>query len=87
MSLESMKCPSCGAPITFEKDRDFVFCSHCGTQVFKNDENKKEVTYRTIDEAKIKEYEYREKRDKQNSKDILIYILIMFLLLLFAFLR
>lgn len=84
MSLETMKCPSCGAPITFEKDRDFVFCSHCGAQVFKNDENKKEITYRTVDEAKIKEIEYRAQKEKNSTKTFIIYAVFMILLLLFV---
>lgn len=55
MSLEGMVCPACGAPISFENGRDYVFCSHCGVQVFKRDDNNKSLTIRTIDDARILE--------------------------------
>jgi hypothetical protein len=36
MNLESMKCPECGAPLHFDNaNQEFCFCSHCGAQVYK----------------------------------------------------
>ncbi len=61
MGLETMSCPKCGAPLHFDDPaQEYCFCSHCGTQVYKTDENKKTVTIR--DEGKIKETELKEKR-------------------------
>lgn len=37
MKLEGMNCPNCGSPLNFTEDQDFCFCSHCGTQVYKDD--------------------------------------------------
>lgn len=30
MSVEAIQCPKCGGPLTVEKGRDSVYCSHCG---------------------------------------------------------
>lgn len=70
MSLEGMNCPKCGGQISFEEDQDFVFCSHCGTQIYKDSENKKSITYREINEAKIKELEYEERAELRREKNI-----------------
>ncbi|SFP86759.1 hypothetical protein SAMN04487928_11034 [Butyrivibrio proteoclasticus] len=81
MSLESMKCPECGAQLHFSEDQDFCFCSHCGTQVRKNSNNSIKIQKTIInrDEAKIleaenkiKEFEYRERMQKRKFKMILI---------------
>ena len=37
MKLQGLNCPSCGSPLNFTEDQDFCFCSHCGTQVYKDD--------------------------------------------------
>lgn len=57
MELHSMICPKCGGQIYFEEEQESCFCSHCGTQIYKNNPNKKSFTYRTIDDARIKESE------------------------------
>ncbi len=62
MELHSMICPKCGGQIYFEEEQESCFCSHCGTQIYKNNPNKKSFTYRTIDDARIKESE--------NNRDI-----------------
>ena len=54
-TLVQMKCPSCGANLEVEEDREFVFCQYCGTKILINDENK--FTYRHIDDAEIKRAE------------------------------
>ncbi len=51
----SVKCPECGGNLSVESDREFAFCSYCGTKVMMNNEN--EHIYRTIDEAEIKHAE------------------------------
>jgi DNA-directed RNA polymerase subunit RPC12/RpoP len=51
----SIKCPECGASLSVESTREFLFCQYCGTKVMLNNEN--EHIYRTIDEAGIKQAE------------------------------
>lgn len=53
--IVEMKCPSCGAALSTDAERDFIFCQYCGTKVLINDSNK--YTYRRIDEAEIKRAE------------------------------
>ena len=55
INLISIKCPECGADLSVEDDREFSFCSYCGTKVIINNDN--EHIYRTIDEAGIKQAE------------------------------
>ena len=83
MEFKSTNCPNCNAQVNFEEDQDFVYCSHCGTQIYKDDPNKKSFTYRTIDDAriieannKIKELEFRERAQKRKFTIILIAIAI-----------
>ena len=33
MSLVVVKCPQCGAELNTVDDRDFMFCSYCGSKV------------------------------------------------------
>lgn len=33
MALVALKCPSCGATVNFESEREFAFCTYCGTKV------------------------------------------------------
>lgn len=61
ITLTSMLCPSCGGQVVFEKNQDAVFCSHCGSQIYKSDRNNRSYTRKTIDVAKIKEIESRER--------------------------
>ena len=68
MSLESMKCPSCGGQVYFDEDQEFAFCSHCGTQVYREDthfDKKIEFEKHKIDANKELELE----RMKQNAKN------------------
>lgn len=62
MELKGMTCPKCGATLNFTEDRDFCFCSHCGTQVYKEDKNNPTITYQEIDQAKIKDIELKNKK-------------------------
>ena len=66
MELVSMKCPSCGALIYFEKDQEHSFCSHCGAQILISDPNHTKYTYSEFDAARIKEAEtYESIRKKE----------------------
>ena len=40
MSLISVKCPSCGADISLDDEKEYGFCSYCGTKI-QNDAIKK----------------------------------------------
>ena len=55
ISLNSVKCPECGAMLPIEEGRSQVFCSYCGAKVIITNEN--EHIYRHIDEAGIKQAE------------------------------
>ena len=57
-NLTSLKCPSCGALIHIEPNKESCFCTYCGSQIQISDPNKKTVTY--IDAARIKEAEVKE---------------------------
>lgn len=81
MELKGITCPKCGSQLNFTEDQDFCFCSHCGTQVYKEDSNKASFTYRTIDEAKIKEAENKAKelefKDKQAKRKLYLTLFII----------
>ena len=55
ISTVVVKCPACGAELNVNSDREFSFCSYCGSKIMLNNEN--EHIYRSIDEARIKEAE------------------------------
>lgn len=77
-NLIKLKCTSCGANLSVEEKRDFLFCQYCGTKLIIDNEN--EFIYRHIDEAdikraeteqlvKLKELEINEKRHEENKKN------------------
>lgn len=79
MSLEGMVCPNCGAQLHFEGDKEYCFCSSCGTQVFKDDENTIKIKKTIINEDKakiieaenrIKELEFKERESIRNQKNL-----------------
>lgn len=55
INLFSMKCPDCGAELSVERDREFLFCQYCGAKILVNDENT--FTVRHVDEAELKKAE------------------------------
>ena len=55
ITVNAVKCPSCGADLPVEEGRDKIFCSFCGTPIVITNEN--EHIYRHIDEAGIKQAE------------------------------
>ncbi len=57
MKIEQMQCPGCGATI---KDEGFQVCPYCGQVLYADDESQK-ITYKKIDEARLKEAETKEK--------------------------
>lgn len=37
MELVSFKCPECGAPLTSEENRRWIFCTYCGAKIMLDD--------------------------------------------------
>ena len=55
ITINLIKCPSCGADLKAEEGREKMFFSYCGAQIILTNEN--EHIYRHIDEAGIKKAE------------------------------
>lgn len=69
-NLQKMFCPSCGAPIIFEEGREDTFCSHCGCQLHRDDENivrKMEHVERKL-EHEEKKMEYKDRHEEREHE-------------------
>lgn len=63
MGFKIMKCPACGADLNIETDRDYLFCQFCGAKLMRDDQRIViEHIERKIDEAKIRQIEFEEKK-------------------------
>lgn len=90
--IQKMYCPSCGAPIVFEEGREDTFCSHCGCQLHRDDENvvrRMEHIERKLEyEEKKMEYadrhEEREYEGIRNKREWVNLILGLFVMLVAA---
>lgn len=90
--LISLKCPSCGAELNIEDGRDICFCTYCGAKILieQSDEAvKARSRERMVNDIsnKIGDYarerrEYKERKEKNKWKNLLIYIGIMFLFMI-----
>lgn len=80
-----LKCTNCGANLTIEEKREFLFCQYCGAKLILDNEN--EHVYRHINEAelkraeteqliKLKELEMEEKRYEEDKKIVKIMAII-----------
>lgn len=89
-TLIELKCPSCGANLSIEQEREFAYCQYCGTRILINDNSK--FVYRHIDDADIKraeterlvqlkEIELEEK--KHGGRKVLIVLWVASLVILF----
>ena len=68
MGLTLAKCPSCGAELNLETDRDYFYCPHCGSKVLQQNERIViEHVNRTVDEAQMRKIELEE-RIRQDKK-------------------
>ena len=54
MGLEPITCPKCGGTIHIPSHEKTCYCTYCGAQLF-FDDGSRTITYRTVDEARIKE--------------------------------
>lgn len=74
MKVVSLTCPGCGANLSIEDGRKQCFCQYCGMKIMLDDES---ITYRTVDEARIKEAEVQAmlkmKEMEQKNKQIELY--------------
>lgn len=75
MKLYSLKCPSCGASISFDPKKPIKFCSYCGDQIIfddgvKRSEHKsyKYSEHVVRDEAKILEAKNQLELSKEETK-------------------
>lgn len=97
ITLNSVKCPECGASLPVEEGRKKLFCSYCGAQVIVTDEN--EHVYRYIDEAgivqsdnnkevRMRELDIEERRgvfhDSLNKTLITIWLIVSLVLIILA---
>lgn len=97
ITLNSVKCPECGANLPVEAGRKKLFCSYCGTQVIVTDEN--EHVYRYIDEAgiiqsdnskevRMRELDIEERRgffhDNLNKNLMTIWLIVSLVLIILA---
>lgn len=57
MKVEKVVCPACGSAIN---DEGFQICPYCGQSLHVDDESQK-ITYKKVDEARLKEAETKEK--------------------------
>ena len=67
MNLIPLTCPNCGANLKIEEDRDFCFCSYCGSKILLDD-NTITIQNRIIDEAKIRRVEQDRKRFESQER-------------------
>lgn len=88
-TLLQLTCTKCGANLSIDEEREYVYCQYCGTKLILNNEN--EYVHRHIDEAKIKkaeaekivklkELELEEKKIEQKAKNTKIKLAISFVL-------
>lgn len=77
--LEVIKCPDCGSPLSFTEDQEYCFCSHCGSQVYKED-----VHYDKNMELKMKKLEMEDKQDKRDSILLVVMVGMSFVIVLIA---
>lgn len=59
MKLIPVICPKCGAQIQVNVGVKTCYCTYCGTQILFDDDGIK-VTYRKVDEARIKEADVKQ---------------------------
>ena len=59
IKMISLKCPECDASLSVDGELKQCFCQYCGTKIM-IDDGSTSHTYRTVDEARIKEAEIKE---------------------------
>lgn len=89
--VHEMKCPSCGAQIYFtEEGQEYAYCSHCGTQVFKEDthfDKRVELEKHKLDTSKdiaIEQMKHEEADKNIESKQMIIFSICVAIMLVVA---
>ena len=77
--LEVIKCPDCGSPLSFTEDQEFCYCSHCGSQIYKED-----VHYDKNMEYKLKKLEMEDRQDKRDSVLLVVMVGLSLVIVLIA---
>lgn len=78
MKMVSLKCPDCGANIELDSEREFGFCSYCGTKILINSEmNENEANVKIANINANIELE-KMKMEKERDKNLLKIIILMF---------
>ena len=54
MEVVALFCPKCGGKINLPEGKNSCYCGYCGSQLVVDD-GSRTVTYRTVDEARIRE--------------------------------
>lgn len=67
MDLKPITCPKCGGNVTIPEEQKTCYCTWCGAQLSIED-GSTTITYRTVDEARIKELELEIKRMELEEK-------------------
>lgn len=71
MAVTALRCPSCGAEITLDDDREFGFCSYCGSKIQIGERMNVHVTHEykgdTPDVNITNNYYYNDDQDDNNS--------------------
>ena len=90
---KSVTCPNCGAVLTVDENIDSFFCTYCGSKISVDKKNNVTVTLnvnenscktkRIIDEAKIQEIKFQEK--KMNNDTGMAFVGIGILIAMIAF--
>lgn len=90
MNIETFRCPNCGGEIKFLDNRDFVFCSYCGSQIYKDDGSKrirydinKCVINENIDYTKMRVSDNELKDKKYNTIMLIGYLVFSIIALIF----
>ena len=87
-NLEGMTCPKCGGQIYFDDNgQEYVFCSHCGTQIFKEDTHfDRRISH---EEKKMKYADRAEERASRDIRNVFIAfgVMLIFLLIWFSMLN
>lgn len=77
MSWKVAKCPSCGGDLNVETDQSYIFCTHCGTKLIREDDRIiVEHVDRKIDETENKRIEFEEKKFEASRKGNKVFLVI-----------
>ena len=92
--IKSVTCPNCGAVLTVDEGTNSFFCMYCGSRISIDKSNKVTVTVnvnenscktkRIIDEAKIQEIKFQEKKMNNDTGMAFVGIGILFAIAIFG---